>query len=124
MTPVERFNVLAETPKGATFLLNTILDEYGAIDLLNGFFPNLEEKEQQRLIDLVHYRMFAEEANKVRVNDEYTHKGRTHTLREWCIAAKLPETTVVHRLKRGWSFERAIETPIKHASIQPGTCGY
>lgn len=124
MTPVERFNVLAETPRGATFLLNTILDEYGAIDLLNGFFPNLDEKEQQRLIDLVHYRMFADDTNKVRINDEYVYNHQRKTLRDWCLTKRLPESTVVKRLARGWSIERALETPIRHATIQPGTCGY
>ena len=123
MTPVERFNVLAETPKGATALLNAILDEYGVVDLLNGFFPNLTEEDQQKLIDLVHYRMFAEKANRPKVNDEYVYNGQKKTLREWCVIVRLPEDTVAHRLLRGWSIERSLETPIRHASIRPGTCG-
>lgn len=123
MTPVERFNVLAETPKGATFLLNTILDEYGVIDLLNGFFPNLNDKDQQRILDIVQRRMFAETANKPKIYDEYSFNGKRKTLREWCVDYRIPESVVVKRLCRGWSFERAIETPLKHATIQPGTCG-
>ena len=124
MTPMERYNVLLETTKGATVLINTILDEYGAVDLLNSFFPNMDEREQQRLIDLCHYRMFAEEQSKVRISDEYTYKGQKKPLRELCVMVKLPEATVVKRLKRGWNIEAALETPIKHCTIQVGTCGY
>ncbi len=124
MTPIERFNVLCETPRGATYLLNTILDEYGAVDLLNAFFPGMNEAEQQRFIDTVHTRMFRDEGNKVRILDIYVYDHQRKTLRDWCTLKKLPETTVVHRLKRGWSIERALETPLRHATIQPGTCGY
>lgn len=123
-TPVDRLNVLIGSPKGATYVLNAILDEYGAVDLLNCFFPNLEEKEQQRLIDLVHYRMFAETQNKPKVNDEYDYKGQRKSLREWCVIVKLPEDTVAKRLLRGWSIEKALETPIRHARIRAGTCGF
>ncbi len=124
MTPVDRLNVLVSTPKGATFTLNAILDEYGAVDLLNCFFPNLEDKEQQRLIDLVHYRMFAETQNRPRILDEYEYKGQKKSLREWCVIVKLPEDTVAKRLLRGWSIEKSLETPIHHAKIRPGTCGF
>ena len=123
-TPVDRLNVLIGSPKGATDVLNAILDEYGAVDLLNCFFPNLEEKEQQRLIDLVHYRMFAETQNKPKVNDEYDYKGQRKSLREWCVIVKLPEDTVAKGLLRGWSIEKALETPIRHARIRAGTCGF
>ena len=124
MTTMERFNVLLETRKGATAILNAILDEYGAVDLLNAFFPGLPHEEQQRFIDIVHRRIFAEEAQKVRVHDEYTYHGKKETLRELCIKARLPESTVVKRLCRGWSIEKALETPIRHANIQAGTCGF
>lgn len=124
MTPMERYNVLLETSKGATVLINTILDEYGAVDLLNSFFPNMDEREQQRLIDLCHYRMFAEEASKVKISDEYMYNGQKKPLRDLCAEKKLPEAAVVKRLKRGWSITAALETPIKHCRIQVGTCGY
>lgn len=123
-TPAIRLEVLCSTPKGASATLNCILDEYGAADLLNCFFMNLPEKEQQRLIDLTHYRMFAEQQNRPKVLDEYEYKGQKKTLREWCVIAKLPEDTVAKRLMRGWSIERALEKPIIHAKIRPGTCGF
>lgn len=124
MTTMDRYNVLLETPKGATFLMNAILDEYGATDLLNAFFPGLEEKEQQRLVDLCHYRMFAEQANRVKISDEYMYNGQKKSLRDLCAEARLPENTVVKRLLRGWSIQKALETPIRHVNIQAGTCGY
>ncbi len=123
-TPANRLEVLISTPKGASQMLNCILDEYGAVDLLNCFFMNLPDKEQQRLIDLAHYRMFAEQQNRPRLLEEYEYKGQKKTLREWCVIQKLPEDTVAKRLLRGWSIDRALEKPITHAKIRAGTCGF
>lgn len=40
-------------------------------------------------------------------------KGETLCFAEWAERAGMREQTLRHRLKRGWSFERAIGTPLK-----------
>jgi len=43
----------------------------------------------------------------------YTHRGRTMTLPEWAEYAGLKDETLRYRLKRGWAFEDAVETPTR-----------
>lgn len=44
----------------------------------------------------------------------YTYNGETKNLTQWCEEMELPFSTVCARLDRfGWSFERAITTPIR-----------
>lgn len=123
MTPLDRFNVLATTPKGATCLLNVILDDYGVVDLLNCFFPNMNDEEQQRLLDRAHERLIMPSL-RPSLDAEFTYNGEKKMLREWCAQMKLPADTVQKRIQNGWSFDRAITTPIRHANIRPGTCGF
>ncbi len=39
------------------------------------------------------------------------HNGETKTLVEWCEIYKLSHTTIIDRLKTGWSVKEALETP-------------
>ena len=41
-----------------------------------------------------------------------THNGEEHCLAEWCEILNLNYTTISGRLNKGWSVERAFETPI------------
>ena len=41
----------------------------------------------------------------------YTHKGKTLILKDWARISGIKYLTLYDRIKRGWSFERAISTP-------------
>lgn len=123
MTPLDRFNVLTTTPKGATCLLNVILDDYGVVDLLNCFFPNMNDDEQQRLLDQAHERLLTP-SRRPRLDTEFIYNGETKTLREWCVLNSLPCDTVKKRVQNGWSFDKAITTPIRHAISVPEPAAY
>lgn len=44
----------------------------------------------------------------------YTYNGKTQNLMQWCTELNLPYGTILNRLSRnGWTFERAITTPIR-----------
>lgn len=43
---------------------------------------------------------------------EYTYKGKTMILSEWSRELDIPESTLMRRLERGWSVERALRTPL------------
>ena len=40
--------------------------------------------------------------------------GERHNLKKWCEKLNLPYKTIHIRIKRGWSIERALETPVRH----------
>lgn len=44
------------------------------------------------------------------------YNGETRCLAEWCEIKGVPPYSVQNRMKLGWSFERAIETPFKKIS--------
>lgn len=54
-----------------------------------------------------------EQANNQRSNWLVTHKGVTGTVAEWSRAAGIKYYTFWSRLKRGWSLERALRTPVE-----------
>lgn len=53
-----------------------------------------------------------EQANNRRSNRMIEFNGRTQTLTQWAREAGLSSTTVSDRLKRGWTVEKALCTPI------------
>lgn len=42
-----------------------------------------------------------------------TYKGETKCVAEWCEILNISNTTLFGRLRKGWSIEKAFETPIK-----------
>ncbi|WP_076231638.1 hypothetical protein [Clostridium botulinum] len=53
-----------------------------------------------------------QQARNRRSNKLITYEGETKTLAEWCEKYNILGTTVNERLKRGWSVEEALTTPI------------
>ena len=54
------------------------------------------------------------QANNRRSNTQYEYNNESHSLSEWCDIYHLSYKTVHARIKdRGWSFEKAISTPIR-----------
>ncbi|MBQ8044114.1 MAG: hypothetical protein IJ272_08225 [Clostridia bacterium] len=51
--------------------------------------------------------------NNTRKNKLITYKNITKTMQQWCDEYNIPKTTFYGRLQRGWSIEKAIETPRK-----------
>lgn len=43
----------------------------------------------------------------------YTYKKQTKCVGEWCELLKMPTSTFYNRIKRGWSIDKIIETPIR-----------
>lgn len=56
-----------------------------------------------------------EQASNRRSNHILEYHGERETIEEWCKRTGLKRATLTSRLKRGWSIERAIETPLKTA---------
>lgn len=53
------------------------------------------------------------QANNKTNNRRYEHGAETKTLQEWSEDVGMKYTTLVQRLNRGWSFEKAITTPVR-----------
>lgn len=53
-----------------------------------------------------------DQARNTRANRRETHNGKTLCLAEWAELAGLKYNTLSGRLHLGWSFSRAIETPV------------
>lgn len=49
--------------------------------------------------------------NNIRTNRIITHEGRTMTLTQWALERGLTQHLLSQRLARGWTIERALETP-------------
>ena len=49
-----------------------------------------------------------------RRNINITYKGETHNVREWSSILNININTLYDRLRRGWSGEKTLSTPIKH----------
>jgi hypothetical protein len=54
-----------------------------------------------------------EQANNRRTNKRYAYSGRTLTLAEWSSETGILRHNLTNRIKRGWSIERALTTPVK-----------
>lgn len=52
------------------------------------------------------------QANNKRSNITLTHNGVTMTVARWARKLEIPRCTIVMRLKRGWSDEKSLTTPI------------
>lgn len=53
----------------------------------------------------------AEQSRNRRSNRLLTFKGETKTLTEWCKAIGIYHSTVILRIQRGWTVDRALSTP-------------
>lgn len=53
----------------------------------------------------------AEQARNKRTNRMYTVNGKTMCLHDWAREKNISATSITDRMKRGWSLERAINTP-------------
>jgi hypothetical protein len=61
-----------------------------------------------------------EQANNTSANRQMTHLGHTKTMAEWCDELALPYSTVRGRLRRGWSDEAALTTPVRAIDSRRG----
>jgi len=52
-----------------------------------------------------------EQARNMRSNRLITARGRTMVLKDWAIELGLSSTTILDRIKRGWTEEEAVTTP-------------
>jgi hypothetical protein len=59
----------------------------------------------------------AEQARNRRNNRRLTYAGETLTLVDWSERTNITKATIWERLRRGWSVERALTTPVR-----PHTC--
>jgi hypothetical protein len=56
-----------------------------------------------------------EQANNQTRNHYITYKGETKTLKQWSETFGIPYGTFQHRVQRGWSMERIVETPVRRS---------
>jgi hypothetical protein len=54
-----------------------------------------------------------EQGNNRRTNRLIAYRGETRTISDWARLLQIRHDTIRHRLERGWSFERSVETPIE-----------
>lgn len=54
-----------------------------------------------------------EQSNNRRTNRLLTYRGETKTMTQWAETIGMPVATFKHRLYRGWSVAKAIETPVR-----------
>ena len=52
-----------------------------------------------------------------------TYHGLTRSIRQWAQLLGLNYYTLLARVRRGWSAERALETPLRHRGAGPTTHG-
>lgn len=53
-----------------------------------------------------------EQANNRRTNRMLTYNGEIHNIEGWCYITGLPRHIVDGRLRRGWSVEKTLSTPV------------
>lgn len=53
------------------------------------------------------------QASNRSTNTYFTLDGRTMTLQRWSVESGVPVDRIVHRMEHGWSFERAVRTPVR-----------
>jgi hypothetical protein len=59
-----------------------------------------------------------EQANNTTRNHFLTYNNETHTIMEWVRKTGLSRSAIRGRLKRGWSIEKTLTTPVMADSIQ------
>lgn len=57
------------------------------------------------------------QANNRTNNHLIVFDNQTHTLSEWAEIVKINRSTLWYRLKRGWTVERALTTPVLNSSV-------
>ena len=60
------------------------------------------------------------QANNKRNNVIYCYEGKTQTLPNWCREKNMSYKAVWYRLSKGWSFEKAISTPVTRKGTKNG----
>jgi hypothetical protein len=53
-----------------------------------------------------------EQANNTRTNKHLTFRGRTQTVADWAREIGIKQNTLVGRIRKGWSVEKALTAPI------------
>lgn len=53
------------------------------------------------------------QASNRTTNTRYTLDGKTQTLQRWSEETGVPVDRIVHRMEHGWTFERAVRTPLR-----------
>lgn len=56
---------------------------------------------------------YKQQANNTRKNINLTLQGKTQSLQQWAEELGIPRTTIVNRLRRGWSVEDALKKDAK-----------
>lgn len=54
-----------------------------------------------------------EQSNNTRKNKRIVYNGVSHTLSEWSEIANIKPDTLAYRIKSGWDFAKAINTPVR-----------
>lgn len=65
-----------------------------------------------------------EQANNRNNNKLLTYNGETHTMSEWANLLGFTRSTIPHRLKRGWSVDRTLSTPMKQITYSKRSNNY
>lgn len=53
-------------------------------------------------------------------NHKLTYNGETRTLKEWADACGIAYSTIMSRLRYGWSIERALTYPVRKREVKDG----
>ena len=99
---------------------DTWLGEYGFIE----FMKDMGERPKGYTLDRINndgpytpsncrWTDYYQQANNRANNIRITYLQRSQTKAEWCKEFGINYTTLDERLKRGWSFEKSILTPVK-----------
>lgn len=56
---------------------------------------------------------FSQQANNRRSNHLLTFNGKTLTMKQWSDELGITYSTIEHRIKRGWSVEKTLTTPMR-----------
>lgn len=62
--------------------------------------------------DNCYWATMKEQGNNRRTNTLIEFDGKTQTLQQWCDELGFKKGTLINRIKRGWSIERALSTPV------------
>ncbi len=62
-----------------------------------------------------------EQSRNTRSNHKVTHDGKTMCLAEWAEETGIARHNLQHRLKQGWSVERALTEPVHQRILPKGT---